>query len=74
MIWWLGYSQYGSPRKRALVKDGPTSATSGCCPGFAPKRALVKDGPTSATSGCCPGFAPPGSYVCVRIGGEKVSV
>ena len=26
MIWWLGYSQYGSPRKRALVKDGPTSA------------------------------------------------
>ena len=33
MIWWLGYSQYGSPRKRARVialcqadvfKDGPT--------------------------------------------------
>ena len=36
MIRWLGYSQYGSPRKRALGKDGPTSATSGCCPGFAP--------------------------------------
>ena len=21
MIWWLGYSQYGSLRKRAFVKD-----------------------------------------------------
>ena len=41
MIWWLGYSQYGSPRKRALVKDGPTSATSGCCPGFAPPGSYV---------------------------------